>query len=471
MNYSDELEKDFVFVRDNLEKLESLYDIQDTPIDNVSPIKRAVKRLMRKLTYWLIKPYWTQQVEFNITLKNIVNDMYRIQTRLTYGDDFGNFGLLNMYNDNMNEDLLELQGAKEPRIFQIVASLNYGDAVGNDVMTIQRFLRKKGYKTGIFTNHIHPNIPRGTAFLIGKMPKLREDDIIFYHFASEDPLAGVIKNAPCKVILRYHNVTPPRFFHGYDVRAERNTRQGLQQIQELAPYIDYGIVVSDFNRKDLEDMGYTCPIDVAPILIQFDDYKKAPSREVIGEYNDGRTNLVFVGRMAPNKKVEDVISAFAEYKKQYDATARLFLVGSFNENDKYYQFLQKHIKRLKVKDVIFPGHIPFDEILAYYTIADVFLCMSEHEGFCVPLVEAMFFGVPIIAYDSCAVPNTLAGTGILVKKKDWKEIADHVHRIITDAEFRKTLIENEKKRLVDFDNETVGNEIVEYIGKYCSREN
>lgn len=466
MNYSEELEKDFIYVRDNLEKLEKLYEIQDTSIDNMNPIKRFVKRVVRKMTYWLIRPYWTQQIEFNIALKNIVSDMYRIQTKLTYGDDFGNYGMLNMYNDNMNEYLLELQAEKGTRIFQIVSSLNYGDAVGNDVMTIQKFLREKGYKTGIFTNHVHRKIPRGTAFSIGKMPKLRKNDIILYHFASEDPLTQVIKEAPCKVILRYHNVTPPRFFKGFDINAEHNTKKGLRQIKELAPYIDYGIVVSEFNKSNLREMGYTCPIDVAPILIQFDDYKKEPNQDVIDEYNDGKTNIVFVGRMAPNKKVEDVISSFAEYKKTYDKDARLFLVGNFNENDKYYQFLLKHIKKLGVQDVIFPGHIPFDEILAYYSIADIFLCMSEHEGFCVPLVEAMFFNVPIIAYDSCAVPNTLDGTGVLIKDKNWDEIAAQMNKIISDDAYRSDLLDGEKKRLQEFDNEIIGNQIVGYINNF-----
>ncbi len=146
----------------------------------------------------------------------------------------------------------------------------------------------------------------------------------------------------------------------------------MEQIRELAPYIDYGIVVSEFNKQDLINMGYTCPIEVVPILIQFDDYKKKPSQSVIDKYSDGRHNIIFVGRMAPNKKVEDVISAFATYKMMYDKDARLFLVGNYNEEDKYYKFLRKHISKLQVEDVFFSGHIPFDEILAYYTIADVF---------------------------------------------------------------------------------------------------
>ena len=184
-------------------------------------------------------------------------------------------------------------------------------------------------------------------------------------------------------------------------------------------------------------MGYTCPMKVLPILIRFEDYEQEPDADVIRKYSDGATNLLFVGRMAPNKKVEDVISAFAYYKEHYDKTARLFLVGSFQETDLYYQYLQKHIKKLGTHDVIFSGHISFQAVLAYYKIADVFLCMSEHEGFCVPLVEAMYFGVPIVAYDSSAIADTLGGAGILLKNKDLKKTASYIKDNLYSNQFEK----------------------------------
>ena len=173
--------------------------------------------------------------------------------------------------------------------------------------------------------------------------------------------------------------------------------------------------------------------------------------------------------MAPNKKVEDVISCFAEYKNTYNENARLFLVGSFNDDDKYYQMLCKHIKNIGVKDVIFPGHIMFDEILAYYKIADVFLCMSEHEGFCVPLVEAMYFHVPIVAYASTAIPSTLNGSGVLLDSKDAKIASKIINRIVNDMAFAKDIISLQDKRLRDFNNELLIGEIMEPI-KYLIAE-
>ena len=456
---NEKILKDIECLKKNLENAEGYKCIEDTKIPNAIGVKYTIKRFIRKMTYWFIKPYWEQQIEYNKSIKAAVEDIYRIQCELIGTQAVA----LKDCEEQNNKKLLKISETKGKRVFQIVSSLNFGDAVGNDVMAIQNFLKKENIVTAIFANSIHSKIEVGTAFLIDKLPELRADDIVLYHFASEDPLCELIKKVPCKVILRYHNVTPPKFFHGFDLGAEMNTKKGLEQIKALAPYIDYGIVVSEFNKQDLINMGYTCSIDVAPILIQFDDYKKKPSHSIVEKYSDGKHNIIFVGRMAPNKKVEDVISAFAAYKKMYDKDARLFLVGNFKEEDKYFKFLQKHINKIQVKDVIFPGHIPFDEILAYYTIADIFLCMSEHEGFCVPLVEAMFFDVPIVAYLQCAVPDTLNGSGVGIDNKDFNMIAMKINNILKDEPYRNNIIQGQRKRLKDFDNETIGKLIVDKI--------
>lgn len=357
--------------------------------------------------------------------------------------------------------LFDPQGKQ--RIIQIVASLNFGDAVGNDVRAIARALNEAGYITGIFTLAVHPKIKDEGVYLINMLPELNENDLIIYHYATADELADIIKEAPCKVVLRYHNVTPPEFFHGYDEKAEIITRKGLVQIKGMKDAIDYGIVVSDFNKKDLIDMGYQCPIAVAPILIPFKDYEQEPDKDVVTRYSDGKTNIVFVGRIVPNKKFEDVIACFAAYKEKYDPTARLFLVGNYQETDTYYQYLQEYIKKCGVKDVIFPGHIAFNAILAYYKIADLFLCMSEHEGFCVPLVEAMFFETPIVAYASTAIPGTLGGSGVLVETKEPEAVAEKMHQVITDQAYREEIIEKQKRRLEDFSYDRIKEQILKEI--------
>ena len=213
-------------------------------------------------------------------------------------------------------------------------------------------------------------------------------------------------------------------------------------------------------------MGYKCKIDVLPILIKFEDYEKKPNKLVMKKCDDGYTNIIFVGRIAPNKKQEDVIESFYYYNKYYNEKSRLILVGSYGGMEKYYVRLKDYSEKLGAKNVIFTGHIKFDEILAYYHMADLFLCMSEHEGFCVPLVESMYFDVPIIAYDSCAIGGTLAGSGILLKDKKALETAGVMNYVLTHEQIKDELIKNQKTRLADFDNEVIAKQFLEYLSNY-----
>src|SRR5690606_3919553 len=147
---------------------------------------------------------------------------------------------------------------------------------------------------------------------------------------------------------------------------------------------------------------------------------------------DGYTNLLFVGRIAPNKKQDDIIKIFYYYKKFINPESRLILVGSYIGMERYYSELIKLVNDLDLQDVFFTGHIPFESILAYYQISHLFLCMSEHEGFCVPIVEAMLFDLPIIAYRSSAVPATLGNAGFVVSEKNYKAIAELIHIVLND---------------------------------------
>lgn len=448
-----EIDQDLAFLCNNIERLNQKWNITDGPVKSRRPVVgwllTILKRCIRKTVYWLIRPYWDQQIEFNRILAATAADIYRIQCRLLQ---------LNEQNDAARPEDIPLR-VSGPRIVQLVSSLNFGDAVGNEVIAFKRALQENGYITEIYANYIQDKIPPEMARFYKDMPPLQADDIVIYHFASECSISNDIRNFPCRVILRYHNVTPPEFFHGFDSNAEKATTKGLLQVKKLIPYIDYCLPVSEFNRQDLIKMGYACPMKVLPILIRFEDYEQEPDAGVIQKYSDGVTNFLFVGRIAPNKKLEDVISVFAYYKEHYDEQARLFLVGSFQETDLYYQYLQNHIKKLNIHDVIFPGHISFQAILAYYKIADLFLCMSEHEGFCVPVVEAMYFSVPIVAYDSSAIPDTLGHAGVLVKSKDPREIAPYIQENLHRTQFKK----QQAERIHSLNKKVIEKNLMEWI--------
>lgn len=349
------------------------------------------------------------------------------------------------------------------KIVQVLPCLAYGDAIGNDVLALYDALRECGYETQIYAEAIDDRLPSGTAKTMNDFPLLSERDILIYHLAIGWKYLHIIEKQICKKIAIYHNVTPPEFYRDYNRDAYVACKEGLKEVEYLKDKFDYCLADSEFNKQDLLKMGYKCKVDVLPILIAFDDYKKEPARSIVEKYDDEYVNIIFVGRVVPNKRHENIIKTFYYYKKYYNSKARLFLVGSYNEKELYYKRLKEYVEKLGVEDVLFPGHIKFNEMLAYYKIANVFVCMSEHEGFCVPLVEAMVFDIPIVAFDSCAIKYTLGAGGFLLKNNNPLEAAGVVDRVVKSKALQKQLIENQRKRLKDFSREKIKQQFVEYL--------
>lgn len=352
------------------------------------------------------------------------------------------------------------------KILQILPTLSFGDAVGNDTLAIRDILIKQGYETQIYAENIDSRLPKGLAIAFEKIEKLKEEDIIIYHLSTGSKINQWIKTIECKKICIYHNITPPHFFEGYSSSLTQLCENGLREVKSLKDTFDCVWAVSEFNKQDLLKMGYHCPIKVLPILIAFEDYKKQPNRQVLKKYDDGYTNFLFLGRIAPNKKQEDVIEAFDCYQKYYNPKSRLFLVGSYRGMENYYAQLKEYVQCLNNENVYFKGQVKFDEILAYYKLADVFLCMSEHEGFCVPLVESMYFDTPIVAYDSCAIGYTLGGSGILLENKKPMETAGIINRLMKDEELKRIVLQNQRERLADFDNEKIAKQVIAYLEEF-----
>ena len=347
-------------------------------------------------------------------------------------------------------------------INQILPTFSYGDAIGNDVLALKKVLSELNEESYIYAENIDSRLSKEAK----DYTKYKDGDVVIFHASIGSNVQEVFTKAKAKKWMVYHNITPYNFFVGYSPLYTRECRKGIGEIKNLKDVPDLCICDSNFNKQDLINMGYTCPIEVLPILIKFEDFEKEPNQEVIDKYSDGYTNIVFTGRVAPNKKHEDLIASFYEYKKYINPKSRLILVGSYGEEDLYMKHLKKYVEKLGIEDVIFTGHIPFADILAYYRVADVFLCLSEHEGFCVPLVEAMYFDVPIIAYDACAVGETLGGSGLLLKEKDPKTVAEAINLVVSNQELRETILENQRERLKDFSYNKVKQQFIEIINKY-----
>ncbi len=356
-------------------------------------------------------------------------------------------------------------------IYQIVTTLNFGDAIGNDVIAIKHVIEDMGLKTAVYSESIAPKVKEPNCMTLEHFPKLHDDDIVIYHMGNGSPLNEAVTHLDCRKIMIYHNITPYEFFNLDSPSASENCRKGLQDVKTvMRGKFNAYIADSAFNKSDLVRMGYPADsISVIPVIVPLDDYKQKPDASMVEELSDGVTNIVFVGRIAPNKKHEDLIRTFAYYKKHVNHDSRLILVGSSNADGMYFRDLQAYIEELNVKDVVFAGHISFAEILAIYKTAHVFLCMSEHEGFCVPLLEAMTFDVPIIAYDACAVPETLGGAGVVVDNKDPVFLSKVIDGIVKNQAMRSQIIKAQRERLKYFEYERIKNQFQEFLRDFIDK--
>ena len=344
----------------------------------------------------------------------------------------------------------------------MLPTLAYGDAVGNNVLALRDALLDRKINTQIYAENIDKKLPEGTAL---PFEKYIDDDstVIIFHLSIGSEMSSYLKSFKARKVFIYHNVTPPHFFEHYDSNLKKLCENGIETVKKLKNIPDFCIAVSSYNKSDLIRLGYTCPIDVLPIVINFDDYEKEANERIIQKFSDGKyTNIVFTGRIAPNKKQEDLIKSFYYYHTYVNPFSRLFIVGS-GDDSAYGKKLKKYIEMLELDSIYLTGHVSFSDILAYYKVADIFLCMSEHEGFCVPLVEAMYFGVPIIAYDSSAIKETLGGCGLLLDTKDPKVVSEAINLVQSDKDLNEKMILLEENRLKTFNNDEIKERFIQIL--------
>ena len=332
------------------------------------------------------------------------------------------------------------------QVHQLLATLSHGDAIGNEALSIQKCLRAAGYASDIFAEGVHPRVARLARPLWEYYSVSSAETVCIFHFSIGSAASPLIFHAPDRLALIYHNITPPEWFVGYHRLLTQLCYRGRRELAAFAARADLALGASEFNRRELEQAGFRTTA-VLPIVLDLATYNAPRSPVVERLYADGRTNVLFVGRVITNKKIDDLIRAFACYQRLFNPHSRLLLVGDYRGQERYLTVLQQLIQRLNVSDVVFAGHVEHDELLAYYGLADVFLCLSEHEGYCVPLVEAMRFGVPVLAYDAGAISDTLRGGGLLIEEKRPQEVAGLIDVLISNGPVRQAVLASQARAL------------------------
>lgn len=353
------------------------------------------------------------------------------------------------------------------RIIQVMDAIDFGDGVSNSVINTYKYLKNMGYKTQIFSKWHNERVQE----YFNPIEKLFPDkeDIILYHYSGYSHIADILTNYNCKKVLIYHNITPDKFFTN-NSNAYLNSKKGLEQLKLIIKDIDVFVADSEFNKQDLLELGVG-DCDVLPIVIDFEHMNKCEiDKELFEKYKDINI-ILFTGRVAQNKKHEDIIDIFEYYYNYINDKILLFLVGNNEYSQEYTQALMDKLEKLNCKNnVVFTGKVSESQLYTYYRVANVFLCMSEHEGFCIPLIEAMNFEIPIIAFDSCAVPYTIEDSGVLVKEKKIADIAELIDILIGNIEIRNEIISKQNTRVENLKEIAIKQILKSLIEKWSQEE-
>jgi glycosyltransferase involved in cell wall biosynthesis len=357
-------------------------------------------------------------------------------------------------------------GDRRPDIHQFLPVLDERDAIGNEAKTIQRLLREAGYASEIFVWRAGKGQKPYCRHYSRHRAYSAPGNVMIYHFSVCCPITAYFASAPDRKVIVYHNITPAHFFAGVSEEVYYITKKGRRELAQLANHVELALPVSDYNAAELRAAGYR-RVETVPLVVNYDAFDTAPDPAVLRRYDDDWTNLLFVGRLSPNKKQEDVIRIFYYYKR-INPRSRLFLVGPAHQVPRYGRILGELVHRLDLKDVVITGGVSHAALVAYYKVASAFVCMSEHEGFCVPLIEAMRFDLPVIAYDSSAVAETLDGTGVLVREKQHEEIAELIHCVVEDKELRADIVAKQRRRLDHYAYASTSRRLMQAIGSFVA---
>jgi glycosyltransferase involved in cell wall biosynthesis/GT2 family glycosyltransferase len=338
------------------------------------------------------------------------------------------------------------------KVHILTNALDYGDAVSNHSGLLKECCKRLGVCATLYAHSHDPRVPHDVVSPDHLVENSDADDILLHQFFNASHSVDCVERFPGRRVMMYHNITPPEYFL-QDSPVRRSCTRGLRQAADLRWLYDLSVGMTEFSRRSLEQMGYS-KTGVFPLLLDLEALTACrPDAVHLAQPKPAATVFLFVGRVAPNKRLEDLIRILAEYRK-LDPDSALVLVGNEKDHPGYRRSLSVLVRSLGLKegqDVIFTGKVPLSHLVSHFRQADAFLCMSEHEGFCAPLLESMAFGLPTFAYASEACEETMGGAGILIRNKDFRRTAEEAFEVLHDPERRLSIVGAQFQRLHDFE--------------------
>jgi glycosyltransferase involved in cell wall biosynthesis len=347
-------------------------------------------------------------------------------------------------------------------VHQVLATLGYGDAIGHEVLGIQRVLQGAGYQSEIFVETADRRLEHLTTDYREMVGAVAPEDVLIHHFSIGSRASRTAYALPGRMALVYHNITPPEYFLGVHKDLVKLCFRGRRELTAYIARCELALGDSEYNRVELAALGFP-KTGVLPVVPDFTHLDLPPNTMTSDRFDDGWANILFVGRVIPNKKFEDVIRAFHVYRTRHNPRARLLLVGSYSGFERYLAMLNGLVARLGTPDVHFLGHVSNEELTALYDVADLFLCASEHEGFCVPLVESFYKQVPVLAFAATAVPATMDGGGVLYDTKDPFEVARLMAAVLDDADVEDAVVASQDAALARLRGRDFGGTLLRFV--------
>lgn len=328
------------------------------------------------------------------------------------------------------------------RIDQVIPSLASRDAIGQHSLNLRDVIRAMGLESDIyFTGASEDRLRQGQplARLEEQQPNNR---VLLYQLSIGSPAGEVFATRPEPKLVNYHNITPAELIDAWEPEIAEQLRWGRAQMSRLAAVTAFAFSDSRFNAAELRTAGYPVSV-VSPLLIDLDALAGDPDRRLLrrlgNERAKGGHDLLFVGKVAPHKAQHDLIKAFVVYRRVFDGRARLRIVGG-SISPRYSEALERMTHSFGVSDAVeFAGSVSHEELVAYYRSSSVFVCLSDHEGFGVPLIEAMCHGLPIVAFGTAAVPDTLGGAGLILADKEPASVAAAIDLVLRDEALQRSM--------------------------------
>ena len=346
------------------------------------------------------------------------------------------------------------------RVDQLLPGFAVGDATSQEALCIQALLKERGLESELFVDpKTDGSLKEGTCRSMDLLPD-DPNGLVICHYGGQSPTTSRYLKSKAKKVLLYHNITPHTFWEGFHDEVARGLAAGREQLPELCAASDAVWTVSEYNAKELRECGAE-DAQVFPLLFNPDRFQLAGEPEAIPNLTlpDGHKVFLFVGRLAPNKNVEELLQAFTIYHQRINPKSSLLLAGSEWTCPRYFAMLRLMAGEVAIPHIHFLRYVSDPQLAYCYGVADAFVCTSLHEGFCLPLVEAMYHHVPVIARKAGGMPEALGNAGVLFDDATPSELAELMDYVVSSEEVKQEVLTGQSKRIVELENRDPGAEL------------